>query len=128
MGTTTCIAAVIDVRAVCQLESGLDPFKKNGDHHGLCQLSSGVLADYNKAKGSPWKTVDLYNGVLNFKIARWYLNVEIPRLLRHHGIKDTTARRLTAYRLGIEAVVRGEVATGYIKAYYKLRREDGSTR
>lgn len=116
-------AAEIDVITISKMESSGNPFARNGSHYGLCQIGRAVLADYNKKHGTPWEVVDLYNGVINLRIARWYLNEEIPRMLKYFKIKDTEANRITAWRLGILSVKKGKMAEKYFKKYVQLRRE-----
>lgn len=116
-------AAEIDVITISKMESSGNPFARNGSHYGLCQIGRAVLADYNKKHGTPWEVVDLYNGVINLRIARWYLNEEIPRMLKHFNIRDTDENRITAWRLGILSVKNGKMAERYIKKYRELRRD-----
>lgn len=109
----------IDTVIIAKLESSGNPFARNGEHYGLCQLSVPVLKDYNRTHKTIWKPFDLYNGVLNLRIAEWYANKEIPRLLRHYNLSDTLENRLTAWRLGIKSLMRRKLAIKYIQAYRK---------
>jgi hypothetical protein len=116
-GVKSCHAEDINIKVIAELESSGNVFAKNGEHYGLCQLSRLVLADYNRTYHTIWQTVDLYNGVLNMRIAEWYANKEIPRLLKHYKLADTLENRITAWRLGIKAVMLKKQATKYIQAY-----------
>ena len=120
-GIRSCHAREISTKIIAQMESQGDPFARNGHHYGLCQLIRGVLKDYNRTHRTGWHTVDLYNGVLNLRIAEWYLNQEIPRLLKHYDMADTLINRLTAWRLGIKSVLSNTQAKIYTKNYLKLK-------
>lgn len=118
-----CSAQAIDATVIAHLESNGNPFARNGGHYGLCQIGPEVLKDYNRAHGTIWGMQDLYNGVINLRVARWYLNEEIPRLLAHYKQPDTVQNRITAWRFGVGAVKKGKVSKGYLKAYRKLTKE-----
>ena len=114
------VAGDINMARIVQLESSGNVFAQNGSHYGLCQIGKAVLADYNRKHGTIWEPVDLFNGVINMRVASWYMNTEIPRLLRHYRLADTDANRLTAWRFGVGAVINGRVAAKYINAYHRL--------
>ena len=115
-------AEKVDTAVIAKMESSGNVFARNGEHYGLCQISKGVLHDYNKTKRTRWGTVDLYNGIINLRIAEWYLNEEIPRLLKHYKMKDSLENRLTAWRLGIRSVLSNGQATKYVKKYNEIKR------
>jgi hypothetical protein len=120
-GIRSCHAKDVSTRVIAQMESQGDVFARNGHHYGLCQISRGVLKDYNLTHRTVWHTVDLYNGVINLRIAAWYLNQEIPRMLKAYGMADTLTNRLTAWRLGIKSILSNTQAKTYTKNYLKLK-------
>lgn len=114
-------ADMINVKAIAQMESSGNPLARNGSHYGLCQIGMAVLKDYNKAHKTALQINDLYNSELNMKIAEWYLEVEIPRMLRHFNLEDTAENRITAWRLGVGSVLNGKKATRYFNRYSQLK-------
>jgi len=79
------------------------------------------ISDYNRANGTIWTPTDLFNGVINLRVAEWYTNREIPRLLAHYRLRDTLQNRLTAWRLGIKSVLSNKQAEKYCKRYNQLK-------
>ena len=123
------VTVTVDTAIIAKMESSDkqhpngNPFAINGTHRGICQISEGVLHDYNKAKGTIWEPYDLFNVVINLRIGFWYINQEIPRLLRHYGLPDTLENRLTAWRLGIKSILSNKQAKKYVKRYNELIKE-----
>lgn len=111
----------VDTAILAQMESSGNVFARNGEHYGLCQISRPVLADYNRTYGTIWGVQDLFNGVINLRIADWYVNSEIMRLLKHYGLRDTLENRLTAWRLGIKSVLSNRQAVKYTRKYREIR-------
>lgn len=116
-GVSSCRAEDIRTDIIAKIESSGNVFAKNGEHYGLCQISRGVLHDYNKAHKTMWEVMDLYNGVINLRIADWYLNTEIPRLLKSRHRRDTTLNRISAWRYGIGS---GKIARKYCNKYRRM--------
>jgi soluble lytic murein transglycosylase-like protein len=57
-----------------------------------CTVEMGVNWDYDSDSFDPQK---------NMRVSEYYLNVIIPRYLKHYDIPDTVETRLAAYNCGI---------------------------
>lgn len=74
---------------------------------GLTQvLASGhelgsPLDDYNKKNNTSYTTNDLKDSKTSIAVGKWYLEEEIPRLLKSEGFEDNDVHRLMAYNWGI---------------------------
>lgn len=93
----------------------------NGKALGCYQLHKGVVAEYNQYKRALYRHDDAMRPDIGLKIANWYMNTRIPAMLKHYGKPDTLENRLTAYNMGIGAVIKGKRATNYIKKYRGLK-------
>lgn len=110
---------------VAQIESSSQPSAvgDGGKALGLYQLHEAVIIDYNKRHKARYTHRDALKPEIAAKIADWYLNTEIPRLLRHFKLQDTLTNRIWAYNGGIGNVVKGRlspVTKAYLKKYEKL--------
>lgn len=117
-----CYAAEINLRVISQIESSGN-HKAVGDGGralGAFQLHKGVIQDYNLSHNTRFPHKIALSRHYSRKIASWYINKEIPRLLRHFGLKDTISNRLTAYNKGIRAVLMKSPSKNYIKKYFKI--------
>lgn len=131
-----CYAALetssqIDLSAIASIESSGNPSAINrADNggigsYGLHQLSPYAIADFNKRHKTSFKPSDCLKAATSTRIANWYVNEEIPRLIayyakKNHKIVDSVETRLTAYNMGIGAVVKGKTAKLYISKYRRL--------
>lgn len=88
---------------------------------GCYQLHAGVVAEYNQYRKASLKHSDVMNRETGLIVANWYMNKRIPSLLRHYKQPDTTENRLTAYNMGIGAVIKGKRANNYIKKYRGIK-------
>lgn len=93
----------------------------NGKALGCYQLHKGVVAEYNQYKRASYKHKDVMRKDIGFKIANWYMNKRIPAMLRHYKLPDTLENRITAYNMGIKAVVNGKRAVKYIEKYKRIK-------
>lgn len=93
----------------------------NGQAVGCYQLHKGVVIDYNKKHKTQYTHAQMLDPNISMHVANWYLNTEIPRLLKHYGKPDTLENRLTAYNQGIGNVIKGKRAIVYINKYNKLK-------
>ena len=119
----------ISLDAIAQIESSGNPRainrKDNGGRgsYGLYQLSPYVVGDFNKAHKSSYKAqIHALEPITAHLIADWYLHKKIPAYLKHFKKPVTLENVLTAYNMGIGAVVKGRVATAYIAKYRRLAR------
>ena len=90
---------------------------------GLHQLHAGVIKDYNRAHKTSYAHKDALNPQISHKIASWYMNQEIPRLLRHFKLPVTPRNILRAYNAGILSVKQGRtprVTQAYLDKYVRL--------
>lgn len=119
----------IDLNIIAQIESGNRPLIGDGDKaFGHFQLHQAVVTDYNKAHNTSYLLKDCLQRTIAERVASWYLQVEIPRLLRHFKLSDTIDNRIVAYNAGITALLRNKIpkiTQQYIKKYHKL---EGSPR
>lgn len=88
---------------------------------GGYQLHFCVIQDYNKAHGTAYLHTMAFRPQEAGRVASWYINSEIPRLIAHYGLKDTLENRLTAWNMGISNLRKGKIAKSYIVKYKKLR-------
>jgi len=100
----------INLEIIKQIESSGNPnaisFRGAKYGRGAYQISEICLKEYNQFNNTNYQPEDLFNYELNKKIAKWYLNIRIPQMLRHFEIKDTIENRLWVYNAGIGRVVQ----------------------
>lgn len=113
--------ASIDINRIAMIESSgnINAIGDNGKAIGLYQLHAPVVKDYNLKHGTAYSHKQMHDKVISSKVCDWYLNVEIPRLLKHYKKAVTTDNVLTAYNIGIGAVLKGKKAVKYINKYNK---------
>lgn len=96
----------IDLDKIWAIESsrGKDPNmgKSSAGARGHYQFMKNTWNEMVGKMGVDW---DWWNGSMDYKkstqVADFYLNIEIPRLLKSFGIPDTTETRIGAYSWGI---------------------------
>ena len=115
----TAQASMVDLKALAMVESSGNPAAvgDKGRALGLFQAHAGCVSDVNRALGTKYSHRDVLDPEVAVVVASAYLEGVIPGYLKHYGIKDTLENRLTAYNMGIGAVVKGKKATKYISAY-----------
>lgn len=98
----------IDLQAIAMIESSNNPMAigDNGKAYGLYQLHNSVVADFNRKNGTKYRHRDMLNKIIATKVASWYFNIEIPRLLKHYGIKSSLLNITLCYNWGIGNVVK----------------------
>ena len=114
----------IDIKKINMIESSGNPkaIGDNGKAFGINQIHKGTLSDYNKANKTNLTTDDLMTRATNDKVADWYFNKEIPRLLKHFKHPDAVKNRIIAYNAGISRVgksVLPKTTYDYINKYNK---------
>lgn len=117
----------IDMDAIKQIESGGNPKAENrrSGALGLYQITGICLKDFNQNNGTKYARVDLFNPVVNESVARWYLFVRIPQLLRNYNKTVTIDRVLLSYNAGISWAIKDEYpqeTINYIKKYKQIAR------
>lgn len=121
-------ALEISLPIIKEIESSgrADAISYRGAHHGVgsYQISDILRREYNNFQGTNYTTTDLFNEVINEKIADWYLHKRIPQLLRHYNLPETTSNILIAYNFGIGNLKNGKPlpneTKNYIKKYKRL--------
>lgn len=136
-------AEEVNMDIIAQIESNNNPnaYNYKSGARGLYQITEICLKDYNELNGTYQDiysgigikevnkklnniTIEqLFNPVINRRIAEWYLNKRIPQLLAYYNIEDTLDNRLWAYNAGIGKVVKGicpKETRNYIKKYHQL--------
>lgn len=115
----------INIDIIAQIESSNCKYTvgDNGKALGCYQLHYGVIKDYNRAHNTKYTHQIAHNKKTASIIANWYLNTEIPRLLRHYHIKDTVNARIWAYNAGIGNIKSNRLpktTRAYIAKYCRL--------
>lgn len=120
----------IDPLIIAQIESGgrADAIGDGGLAIGMHQIHAGVVKDYNSWNKTSYKHEDMKNSEVSHLVANWYLNTEIPRLIRHYKAIDSIEARLIAYNAGIKRLLKGTLPKNhpshqYIQKYRSLSYE-----
>ena len=118
---------LVDMNAISWIESKhhLEAHRHVGQDEswGEYQVTQVVLDEYNTHHGTQYGSNDLYRRTTSFRIARWYMDIRIPQLLRHYGIHDTIDNRLICWNGGIRAAIHhhlSRITQRYIKQYHNL--------
>ena len=115
-------AVEIDLAAIAQIESGGCKTPCIGDKglaYGPYQLHAGAVKDVNRALGTKYSHRDVLDPKVAVIVANAYFERVIPGYLKHFNLRDSLENRLTAYNMGIKAVIRGKRAVAYIDKYYE---------
>jgi hypothetical protein len=105
-------AHAIDMNIVKQIESSgrADAYNAKSQARGLYQITPICLQEWNNFhRKEQYTKKDLFNPVVNEKIARWYMLVRIPQMLRHYKVADTIENRIIAWNAGISFAIKGVV-------------------
>ncbi len=120
-------AVQIDMEAIKQIESGGNPEAVSSTGaRGLYQIMPITLKAYNQRHKAEYSENDLFNPSINEKIARWYLEIRIPELLRYYNLEVDLVNVLWSYNAGIGRVRNGimpEETERYIKKYMEVENE-----
>ena|SRR3990167_8878322 len=101
------LLAEINLEAIKMIESNGNPKAYNKISHarGLFQITPICLADWNQYHKNEQYTIDdLWSPQVNEKIARWYITIRIPQLLKHYNQELTIENIITAWNWGIAHV------------------------
>lgn len=124
----------IDLEIIKELETGgeSDPNNAVGlaGEIGAFQIKSVVLKEYNHYNGVNYEIKDLYNPLINKKIANWYLHKRVPQMLKAKNIPITLEHVLLGYCWGCgnlkkhfkEGLKIPKVKRKYVDDY-KLKRD-----
>lgn len=127
---TPCYALEVDLSLISQIESSNNPHAvgDNGKALGLYQLHKEPILDFNRSQNAQISHQDAFNQEIAYMLADWYLNTKIPQYIGYYAkkgyaIQDTLENRLTAYNMGIGALLKGKMASAYIYKYRRLQWE-----
>ena len=118
----------LDMEAIKQIESGGNPnaYNEHAQAKGLYQITPICLKEYNNYHEEKIKNEDLFNEKLNYKIAKWYLDVRIPQMLKYYGKRLTNRNKIISYNAGISYVVENKdlpkETENYIIKYNKITK------
>lgn len=124
---TPCFAqvVVVDMDKIATIESSNNPlaYNKGSRATGMFQITPICLKDYNIMNGTSYKLKDMFNPVLGFKVASWYMNKRIPQLLKHFKKQDTLVNRLVGYNCGVGCIGKPlpMETVQYIKKYERIK-------
>jgi len=97
----------------------LIPINKKSKARGLYQITEICLKEYNHYNKKEYKSIQLYNPNINYKIAYWYINIRIPQMLRYYKKEITIKNILICYYGGISYLIENKRLTKKIKNYIK---------
>jgi len=119
-------AQEIDYNIIATIESSNSAYAYNSKTQatGLYQITPICLKEWNDYHRDDQYCMNaLFDWVINRKIASWYLEIRIPRMLKYYNVPITLDNILWAYNAGIGNVVKGRMpkeTKDYIKKYHKL--------
>lgn len=103
----------IDINKIIQIESGGDAEAESGaGAGGIMQIMPDTWDDLVSKMGKPYTEEDRFDRAKNIEVGTYYLNVEIPRLLKSLKVPDTLETRLAAYNWGAGNVGKAFKAYG----------------
>jgi len=132
---------IIDMEIVKQIESSGNPkaFNKASCCRGLYQISEVCFKDFRDCHPwQDWTLDDLYIPEVNTFIARWYMLIRLPAILRSQHIMPTTVNLLAAYNWGPGKAARWicnqdgdfnslpEETRDYIAKYFEIEERDNA--
>jgi len=117
--------ATVDLGIVAHIESSGNPSAvgDGGKALGLYQLHKGPVLDMCRREKVCFTHREMLHPGKARIVANWYLNTEIPRLLKHYQLEDTLENRLIAYNAGIGNLVRRKSTPQITKKYLKKYQE-----
>lgn len=124
------IGAEINLSAISTIESSNNSkaYNRISQATGLFQITPVCLEDYNSfARREKFSLDDMFNQAKAEKVAKWYLYVRIPQLLKHYGHDVTTRNVLVAYNCGVSCLTRSSLPTEtqqYISKYERMVTHD----
>jgi soluble lytic murein transglycosylase-like protein len=120
-GLLMCGGVQVDLDALIEIESGGNPkaFNKSSHARGILQITPVVAEEWNRyhPKDKLTDLNDLCFPEVSLKVARWYLGVRIPQMLKHFKKPITVRNILICYNAGINYVVTGKELPHETKNY-----------
>ena len=96
------------------------------DAKGLMQITSICLEDYNKLNKAKYTQKELFDPIINKKIANWYISKRIPQLLKEHKLRINVQNILICYNGGINICIKynktgklNSETQNYLNKYFK---------
>lgn len=107
----------IDLEIIKKIESDGNAlaFNERTKCYGLYQISQVCLEDFNQVCEAAYTTQDLFDPVINEKIARWYFR-RLEELLLYFKIPVSGAYLIASYNWGVGNVVRWHRAGALIES------------
>lgn len=96
---------IINMNKIVMIESGNRNIISNDGGYGKFQITTPVLREYNDHFINNLTLRETLDPDINRKIANWYLNIRIPKMLRHYHRKVNTRNIIICYNAGISYVV-----------------------
>lgn len=119
----------VDLDAIVKIESAGKPkaFNRHSQARGLFQITPIVLQEWNNFHPEvTFKLEELFDPKINEEVARWYLGVRIPQMLRHYEKPVTIENIIICWNAGIKYVLLHDriptETSNYIMRYRKLTK------
>ncbi len=114
--SVTHAEVAIDLGAIKIIESSGNPHAYNAKTrcYGLYQISEICLKDYNQRNKKTYRPDDLFNPLINEKIASWYFE-RIVQMLHYFKIPVSITTRIASYHWGIGNVTKWHAAGAHFE-------------
>lgn len=102
---------LVNMDTIQYIESSrnINAYNKNSQARGLFQITPIVLKEYNQLNKTNYGLQSLFNGNINYKIAKWYLECRIPQLLKYYKKEIKVKNIIWAYNAGIGNVIKNRL-------------------
>jgi soluble lytic murein transglycosylase-like protein len=125
LAITVVFGAEIDMDTIAHIESSYNPkaYNKHSGARGMYQITSICLEDYLQYHKDESISLDeLFVEEVNERVARWYIEKRIPKLLRHYNKEVNVINILISYNAGISYVGKQppRETVNYINKYIEL--------
>lgn len=115
---SSAYAGYININKIVKIESSGNWFALNRGAVGVCQITNDCLKDWNTYhKKEQYGFYHLFIPAINKRIASWYLNVRIPKMLKHYKIEVNTKNILICYNSGISTLIKNKKLSKETKDY-----------
>jgi len=93
----------INISKIASIESSNNPKAENkrSGARGLLQITKPTWEEMTRKMNVQWSWEEAFDSNKNRKVGSYYLNIEIPRLLKHYNLEDNLENRLAAYNWGV---------------------------